>query len=174
VLNWDKNIQPAGSKQQEAQNNSKSNHNKYLNYVMAVIVSFVIVLVCIRIIAKDVVLPDNRAGSVVAQPAVGQIFFAVLVSYSLAGFAAKKLFDVSYYWPISVVVLVTAYSIIIYTKNQSLEYFTELWPGAFFPDAVLSILPVQMVVFGTLGSICGYWMAVRHQFNRQSAQKKPH
>jgi hypothetical protein len=165
-------IRPSGQKQQETENKNNSNYNKYLNYVMSVVVSCVIVLVCIRIMAKDVVLPDNRTRLLVAQPAVGQIIFAVFVAYALAAFTVKKLFNVNYYWPMSAVVFVTAYSIISYTRGQLIQYFVDLWPGVFFPDAVLSILPVQMVVFGTLGSICGYWMAIHYQYNRQSMPNK--
>jgi hypothetical protein len=37
----------------------------------------------------------------------------------------------------------------------------------FFSNAAISILPVQMVAFGTLGSITGYWLAVRYKYRRE-------
>jgi hypothetical protein len=45
------------------------------------------------------------------------------------------------------------------------------WPAAFFPNSVISILPIQMVAFGTLGSVAGYWMAIRYEYWRKHEMK---
>jgi hypothetical protein len=143
-----------------AQEESKSGPGKYLTAIIALVCSVAIAQFCIRIVAQDVQL-----GSVIGQPAVGQIVFAVLVSFGVAAFVAKKFLNVSYIWPSIASALVTAVLVSIYAKN--VPYMVQNWPAAFFPNSVLSVLPVQMVAFGTLGSVAGYWMAIRYEYWRK-------
>jgi hypothetical protein len=142
-------------------------YGRYFNIIMAVVVSFAVVHLGIKILAKDVILSDKLSGTVFAQPAIGQVVFAIFVSFGFAAFIVKKIFDVNYYWTIAASFFVTAFSTITYTKGQLLEHLADLWPGSYFPDVIISILPVQMVTFGTLGAITGYWMAIRYQFHKQ-------
>jgi len=155
----------------ETKEKDKSNSKKYLSPIIALAVSVIIALFCIRLLAQDVILSDNRLYSVVAQPAVGQIVFAVLVSFGAAAFVVKKYLNVSYIWPMIVSSLITAFSIMTYAKQSVLSHLVELWPAVFFSNAVISILPVQMVALGTLGSIAGYWMAFRYQYWREHELK---
>lgn len=149
-----------------------SDERRATNAIIAVVGSVFIAQFCIRIFAQDVRIPDPRLGSVVAQPAVGQIVFAVLVSFGVAAFIFKKFLNASYIWPTVASALVTGFAVI--TLNQSgsgqdtLQYLVERQPAAFFSNAVISILPVQMVAFGALGSIAGYWLAVRVNFRRKT------
>ncbi len=142
---------------------------KYLNAIIALVGSALIAQFCIRIFAQDVKVIDTS--SVMAQPSVGQIVFAVLLSFKLAAFVVKKFLDVSYIWPTIATVLVTAFAISSYARQEVLQYFVKTWPAAFFANSVISILPVQMVAFGTLGSIAGYWMAVRYKYWRKHEMK---
>jgi hypothetical protein len=48
-----------------------------------------------------------------------------------------------------------------------LQQLVEHYPLVFFSSTVISILPVQMVAFGVLGSITGYWLAVRYYYWRK-------
>jgi hypothetical protein len=144
---------------------SKAGFGKYLNAIIALAASALVVHFSIKIFAQDVRLPDDRFGSVVAQPALGQLAFAVLVSYGLAAFAVRKFLNVGYIWPTISSVFVTAFAISSY-ENQ-VQYLAQNWPAAFFSNAIVSILPVQMVAFGTLGSIAGYWMAARYDYWRK-------
>ncbi len=153
----------------EAQEKTDSKPIKYLNPIIALVGSALIAQFCIRIFAQDVKVIDTS--SVVAQPSVGQIVFAVLLSFKLAAFVVKKFLDVSYIWPTIATVLVTTVAISSYAKQDVLQYFVKTWPAAFFANSVISILPVQMVAFGTLGSIAGYWMAVRYKYWRKHEMK---
>ncbi len=156
-----------GHKYQEIKEEDKLNFNKHLRPIIALAVSVLIAQFCISLLAQDVILSDNRLNSVVAQPAIGQIVFAVFVSFGVAAFAAKRYLNVNYIWPIIGSSLITAFSVMIYAKSSQLSHLVELWPAVFFSNAVVSILPIQMVTFGTLGSIWGYWMAVRYQYWRE-------
>ncbi|MBN2181922.1 MAG: hypothetical protein JW715_08395 [Sedimentisphaerales bacterium] len=156
-----------GRKYEHMQEKNVASSYKYSNPLIALIISVLIVQFCIKIIAQDVVLSDNRLGSVVAQPAIGQIVFAVSVSFGLAAFVVKKYLNVNYIWSVMSIFIITAVSIIRYTKLDLMDYLIGRWPSVFFSNVVISILPVQMVAFGTIGSIAGYWMAVRYVYWRK-------
>jgi hypothetical protein len=144
-----------------------SDERRATNAIIAVVGSVFIAQFCIGIFAQDVRIPDQRLGSVMAQPAVGQIVFAVLVSFGIAAFLVKKFLDASYIWPIVASALVTGFAVITYIKEDTLQYLIEHHPPVFFSRVVTSILPVQMVAFGVLGSIAGYWLAVRYNYWRK-------
>ncbi|MDD5328221.1 MAG: hypothetical protein PHY02_10500 [Phycisphaerae bacterium] len=136
--------------------------------IIAVVGSGLTALLCIGLFAQDIRIADSRLGSVVAQPAVGQIVFAVFVSFGIAAFLVKKFLNAGYLWPIVASALVTGFAVITYTGGDKLQYLTEHYPPAFFYLAATSILPVQMVAFGVLGSIAGYWLAVRYNYWREN------
>jgi hypothetical protein len=152
------------NKNQAAQEESKAGPDKYAKAVIALVLSIAIAQFCIRIIAQDV-----RLDSVIGQPAIGQVIFAVLVSFGAAAFVAKKFLNVSYIWPSIASAFVTAVMTTIYTKD--IPYLAQNWPPVFFPNSVISVLPVQMVAFGTLGSVAGYWMAIRFDYWRKNEMK---
>ncbi|GAG68491.1 unnamed protein product, partial [marine sediment metagenome] len=156
----------------EAQKKANSKTNMHLKTIIALLGSVLIAQFCIRIFAQDIFprdigIFDEKLGSVVAQPAVGQIVFAVLVSFGIAGFVVKKFLDASYIWPIASTAFVTFFAISIYTKQNLLQQLSERFPPVFFTHAAISILPVQMVAFGTLGSIAGFWLAVSYNYWRK-------
>jgi hypothetical protein len=128
--------------------------------------SAVVAFLCIRIIAQDVRHFDQNLNiSVTAQPAIGQVAFAILVSFGFAAFLAKRYLNTSYFWTVVATGIVTAYAAGAY--GGQIMYLTQNWPAGFFPSTVVSVLPVQMVAFGTLGSVAGYWMAVRYDYWRE-------
>ncbi len=159
------------SRPEPGENEEKSNSELsiYLNPIIALVGSVLIAQFCLRIFAQDVRVFDPRLGSVMAQPAVGQIVFAVLVSFGIAAFIFKKFLNVSYIWPIAASAFVTGFAITAYLKQDILQHLVGQHPAAFFCNAVTSVLPVQMVAFGTLGSIAGYWLAVRYNHWRKHA-----
>ncbi len=138
-----------------------------LNAVLGIFVCILISAILIAILAQSVKEYDGKLGAVVAQPAKGQIVFAVVVSFLAAGFAAKKLFDLNYTFPICGTALLTFFSIILYAKQNIAAHLAENWAASFFANSLVSILPIQMVCFGTLGSIWGYWLAVRYNYWRK-------
>jgi hypothetical protein len=135
-----------------------------LNIIVAVIGSAIVGQFFIGILARDFTIWDSTNGSAVAQPAIGQIVFAVLVSFGFVGFMVQRVLGVDYVWPIIGTSLVNLVAISFYGKSEVLEFFIQRWPAVFFPNSVLAILPVQIVVFGSLGAIAGYWMAIRYEY----------
>ena len=145
--------------------------NKYLSMLVAFVGSGLIAQFFIKILAQDVSVLDNRLGSVVGQPSVGQIALAVSVSFCIAAFIVKKFLNASYVWPILSCALVTFFAITTYAKLEVLELLAINWPPVFFANAITSILPVQIVAFGAIGSIGGYWLAIQFNYWRQYAEK---
>jgi len=149
------------------QKETTTKSNIYLNSAIALVGSGLITQVCIGILARNVRMYDSELGSVVAQPTVGQIVFAVFVSFGIATFIVKEFLNAGYSLPIIGGTVVMFYNINTYARQSVLEHLIQTWPPVFFPNAVISILPVQMVTFGTLGGIAGYWLAVRHNYWRK-------
>ncbi len=135
-----------------------------LNIIIAVIGSAVVAQFFIGMFARDFTILDPTAGAAVAQPAIGQIVFAVLVSFGIVGFLAQKVLGVDYIWPVIGACLVNIVAINAYAKQDVLDYFSSRWPAVFFSNSVLSVLPIQIVAFGALGAIAGYWMAFRYEY----------
>lgn len=144
---------------------SKSSPAKYLKAIIAVPAAAFIAQFCIRIFAQDIRLSDDSFGSVIAQPAIGQIGFAVLLSFGLAAFSVRKLLNAGYVWSIIAIAFVTIYSISVYANRA--QELAQQWPAIFFANTASAVLPVQMVAFGTLGSIAGYWMTARFDYWRK-------
>ncbi len=139
----------------------------YLNAALGVLVRILISAVLIAILAQDIKEYDGKLGGVTAQPAKGQIVFAVIIAFLAAGFAAKKIFDLHYIYPICGAALLTLFSFILYAKESITAYLAENWAAGFFTNSLVSILPIQMVSLGVLGSIWGYWLAVRYNYWRK-------
>ena len=137
----------------------------------ALVVSVVIAYICIGIFARDVEVYDSRLGSVTAQPGVGQIAYAVFVSFGAAAFLVKLLLNSSCLWPIVSCAFVTAAATGIHAKPAIVEHLAASWPAVFCSHPAVAILPVQMVAFGTLGSVAGFWSAVRYQYWRKHELK---
>jgi len=146
-----------------------SRTNICINAVIALVASVLIAQLCIAIFAQGTRLPDDKLGSVLIQPTASQIIFAVFVSFGIAAFAVKTFLNLGYIWPIIASGFVTAFAIISYGRQDVLQHLSSHWPTAFFPHAVISVLPISMVALGTLGSIAGYWMAIRYNYWRKHA-----
>ena len=153
------------------QKTSNSQSTQYLSAIIALAGSVFIAQFCIGMLAQDVSLLDSKLGAIMAQPSVGQIVFAVFISFGVAAFVVKKFLDVSYIWPAIATALLTIFTVSSYARQDVLQYFVREWPSAFFVNSVISILPVQIVALGALGSIAGYWMAIRYNYWRKHEMK---
>ncbi len=161
--------QRIAAKLKKQKNSEKINYTptKFAYMMLSLLLSVVIAILCIKEFARDVGVLDGRLTSIAAQPNLGQIIFAVLMAFGIAAFVVKVFFDVSYVWPTISCVIVSLYATNSYMKQNIIEYFIQHWPAVFFPNAAVSILPVQLVTFGAIGSVAGYWMGVRYIYWRK-------
>ncbi len=141
---------------------SKTQKRQYVNAAIAVIASVLIAQIGIRVFVRGIAI-----GSAIGQPARAQIIFGVFLAFGIAGFVAKKFLEASYIWPAAASALVIAFVNTFYVKGDAVERIGSNLAAVFFPSATCSILPIQMVSVGVLGSIAGYWCAVRFNYWRK-------
>ncbi|MCK5174402.1 MAG: hypothetical protein KAR47_13490, partial [Planctomycetes bacterium] len=141
--------------------------NRVFSIATAIVATVVITHFLIGILAQDVRRYDSEVGSVVGQPGIGQIVFAVIVSFAIAGWALKEFLDISYIWPCVGAAGLTVFSVHFFAEGEMLTYMAENWPVAFFARATIAILPLQIVSCAAIGSIAGYWLAVKHAYWRK-------
>ena len=146
---------------------TKSSPTIYLSAAVALVASVLIAQLALARLAQDIRMTNGSLGSVMGQPAIGQVVFGVIVAFGLAAFVVKHFLNAGYIWAIIAAALVTPFAITTYAKYDALNHLAEYWPAVFFSNAAISILPVQMVALGTLGAIAGYWTGIRYDFWRK-------
>lgn len=160
------------SKQQDGENSKvKLSPASYLVPIASIIVSAVIAQFCIGILAADTTYFDVRFGQIVGQPAAVQIAFAVIVSFAISAFLLKFFLNSSYIWAVISAVPLSFYIMTTYGKENILSYMSASWPASFFPYSGAAVLPIQMVVFGSIGAVIGYWAALRYRHWRSHENK---
>ena len=107
---------------------------------------------------------ERNVGSFVGQPVVAQIVFGVFIAFLITAFLITKFLDLSYIWPIIATAFVIHLAVLTSLSKDALEYLVEAYPANVFPDAALAVLPIQIVAFGTIGAITGYWTALRYMY----------
>lgn len=131
--------------------------------VVAILAGALVALFFTGVFAQNLTTRSDIA----AQPATGQIVFGAIMAFAAAGFVVKKFFGLSYVWCALASVLVVPFAIITHYRGDTIQQFAETQPATFYPHAVFGLLPVQLVALGALGSVLGYWMAVRYDHWRQ-------
>ena len=138
--------------------------NQYLRAALSVLGSIVIARIFIGLLARNVTMSDFDLGHVLGQPAVAQVCFAVLFAFGFAAFLTKYLLNSSYIWPVVGTALLNLSAMTAAGRPGNLELLVENWPASFYAGAAASILPLQMVAWGTLGSVIGFWLAIRYAY----------
>jgi len=147
---------------------SLSKQSQIINAAIAVAGSVAIAAFGIMIFAQNNKLYDDKFGTLVAQPVIGQIIFAVIVSFGIAGFVAKKFLKVSYIWPALAAIFISPLFTKSYSDRLVIEYLATNWPANFFINSIASVLPVQIAAFGAIGSVAGFWTAKRYIYWREN------
>jgi hypothetical protein len=130
-------------------------------FVIAVLVSVIAAWFFVTATAKDVP-PFN--GVVATQPPNGQIAFAVIVAFAAAAFIAKQFLGLNYILPAVATVFLGPTVQAAY--GGMIQTYVDTQPATFFPNSTLTVLPLQLVAFGAIGSVVGYWLAIRYRYWR--------
>ncbi len=146
------------------------NTRNVLNVVTALLVTVVVALFALGVFAQDVRMFDSKLGSVTGQPGRGQTAFAVIVSFAIAAYIAKWVLNVSYVWPALAACGIGYYSMWLSAKGDVLKHMLEKWPEVFFARSVCGILPLQLVAFAGIGSVAGYWLAIKYLYWRKHGE----
>jgi hypothetical protein len=140
--------------------------NGLVQSIIALVATAAIAAIGITMMAKDVVFNDKTVNTVLGQPANAQIAFAALMAFGLAAFVIKQFWNASYIWSAIATVIVSCGVMNLAAKKQVLEYMADNWPINFFPQPAYAILPIQIISFGIIGAVTGYWLAVRYNYWR--------
>ncbi|NLZ07893.1 MAG: hypothetical protein GXY19_22190 [Phycisphaerae bacterium] len=132
--------------------------------LLALVVAVLLSNFFIGVLAQG--LPTS-AKTPAAQPPRGQIVFAGIAAFAVAGFVVKKFFDLTYAWTILTTALVLPFATMAYYRSDTIQKFAEALPAVYFPHAIFAVLPVQLVAFGAIGSVIGYWLAIQYDYWRQ-------
>jgi len=134
--------------------------NFYTNLSIALLISVVISLFFVGVFVQNLAMSRN----VPAQAAVGQILFGVTGAFAVAAFVVKRFLNLSYILPAVASIFVVAVAQVLHYRGETIQKFAEAYPAPFFPHSVFAIVPVQLVALGALGSVLGFWMAVRYDW----------
>jgi len=138
--------------------------NGYWDMLLAVAISVPVLQFSIGVFVQNLNMSDN-AGA--AQPAIGQIIFGVVAAFAVAGFAVKRFLNLGYVWPVVASIFAMALAEAVHYNAKAIQQFAEMRPATFFPHSIFAVLPVQLVALGTIGSVIGYWTAVRYDYWRR-------
>jgi predicted small secreted protein len=133
--------------------------------MLALVMAAAIGYIGLAIFVKGIASP-TAGGNVASEPMVAQIAFGTLIAFGLAGFAVKAVFGFGWSIPLAAVAIVNFAVMTLGGNHKLLVQMAEKWPAATFAQASFAILPIQMVAYGTLGAVLGYWMAVRYNIWR--------
>jgi hypothetical protein len=131
-------------------------------FLVAVLFSVVVAQFFLTATAKDIP-PFDKV--VATQPPSGQIAFAVIVAFAAAAFLVKLFLGLGYILPTVASIFIVPFAQIAYDRGGKLES-ALMQPATFFNNSTLAILPLQLVAFGAIGSVIGYWMAIRYRYWR--------
>ncbi|MDO8303943.1 MAG: hypothetical protein Q7T18_11945 [Sedimentisphaerales bacterium] len=132
--------------------------------IFALVAAVMVAAAGISMLAKDVVFNDKTLGVVLGQPANRQIAFAAMVSFGLAAFVVNRFWEASYIWPAIATVIVSCVAMNLAGSGKVPGYMASNWSANFFAQPAYAILPIQTISFGIIGSVTGYWLAVRFKY----------
>ena len=136
----------------------------YINSLIALAAAVLVSQFFIGVFARDLTTSYNGAA---AQPEVGQLLFGLIAAFAVAAFVVKKFFNMGYIWSAIASLFVIAFAEKIYYGSATIQEFAETRPATLFPHGVFTALPLQLVALGALGSVLGYWLAVRYDYWRK-------
>jgi hypothetical protein len=140
-----------------------------LNGLLALALSTAIAYIGLAVFVKAVPTP-TMTGTVSSQPLPAQIACGTMLAFGVAAFAIKLAFRFDWSIPVGAI-LVTNFLVMSLASSPALvSEMAAKWPPAVLAQAPFGILPIQMVAYGTLGSLLGYWLAVRYNIWRAQLQ----
>jgi len=148
----------------ESSEKLKRTPGRIVSILVAVLVCIVAAQFFIRLIAQDVRYSDpSELGSVIGQPGNLQIALAVFVAFTAAAFLIGYFLNIGYIVAAVSAPILGFYIIQTSCSRSVLEYMTEHWAPAYFPNSLCAIMPIQLVSFAVIGSLTGYWISIHYK-----------
>lgn len=150
----------------EEEHKGKFGKNLLFNIAAALVASVVIAHIGIGAFVRDVAI-NAQSAIVIGEPANLQIAFGCFAAFFAAGFVVKFFLHASYIWPAIATSLVVFLEMYLNGRADVVEYLAKNWPIGFYLTGSGAVLPVQVVGWGCLGAVVGYWSAVRFRYWRR-------
>ena len=139
------------------------NRRYILNVIIAVAFATAAAKLLVSVLVTDVRVFLYKSPDVISQPEIGQIVFGVVVTFGLVSYGVKRFLGMGWFWTALCSSLLIAYAAVFSLSPDQYHLFSLKAPAGTYMDSVFSVLPVQMVSFGTLGALGGYWLAGRQR-----------
>ncbi len=135
----------------------------YFGPILALLISLLTGQFLINGFAQDIPVTGT---AMACQPVMGQTAFAIMMAFGSGAYLVRHFLHLDYTWPVVSSALLCFVGSFVHTKLTLLTALIEQYPAVCFSNAVLSTLPIQMVAFGTIGAVIGYWLAIRYRYWR--------
>ena len=131
--------------------------------VAAVLASLLVAQFLLNGFAQDVRVTSDMIAS---QPVTRQAAFATMIAFAGAAYVVRHFLHLSYTWPLLSAGLLYCLGTFVHTRTSVLADMAKQYPAVCLSNALLGILPIQLVAFGSFGAVMGYWLAVRYRYWR--------
>lgn len=142
----------------------ETRHKTYAQGVLGIALSMFVALILIGAFARNTPLAH---ASIATQPRDSQLVFALCVAFAGAAFVTRTVLKVGIVWTLASIPLLYGLGTWAYASGTLLGRVTSGLPATSYPHALMAALPIQMVAFGTIGTVIGYWLAIRYHFWRR-------
>ncbi len=149
----------------------KKNSLNLVNCLITVVASAVLGHFLLNIFVQDYKLLDPKIGALIGQPSTAQIMWGGFFAFLITSFVMKKFLNTSYLWTLTGSSLVIIVASFLDLSPELMRTLIQRWPEAYYTTSSLTIMPVQILAFATLGTVAGYWTAVKYEFWRRGDLK---
>ncbi len=139
-------------------------NKRYVYSVCGFACALILAHIFIGAFVQGTALPQGRAS---AQPLIGQIAFGVFLAFGVTSFIVKHFFNLRYEWTMITIAFVFLFNAVWVGRTDTMTAAAQAYPASVITHQILSILPVQLVAFGSMGTIAGYWAALAYLYWRK-------
>jgi hypothetical protein len=118
------------------------------------------------VFVKGIPTPSS-GGFVTGEPLTPQIAVGLMIAFGIAAAVVKLVFNFGWHVLLAVTAILNVGVMMLGGNPVLVGQMAQRWPAATFASSPFAILPVQIVAFGTLGSVLGYWLTVRYNIWRK-------
>jgi hypothetical protein len=131
--------------------------------VVAVLASLLVAQLLLNGFSQDVRVTNEMIAS---QPVTRQAAFATMIAFGGAAYLVRHFFNVSYIWSLLAAPLLYCLGTFVHTRTTVLAGLAEQYPAICLSNALFGIIPIQLISFGSIGAVIGYWLAIRYRYWR--------
>lgn len=132
-----------------------------IHYGLACLVGLVVAQFLISVFAQDI-----PVRGFMTQPPVSQLFFGVFMAFAVAAFLVEHFLKLNYHWIMPALAFIYVFNDLAFVNDKHFTVLAEAAPNLCLPNSGLFALPIQIVSFGFIGALVGYWTSIRYHYWR--------